>query len=390
MRWQSKISRVDLQVSLLAAAFVSVAMLCVYAFAYTLAHRDMIHTLSERSARIYDYVKDAIDVSTFSEIRSKADQGNPSYLSVKKVLKDAKDSTGVMYLYTARKREDGAFIYVVDGLDRESPDFRNAGDLIEEEIWHDMDRALQGEIVLPDEIKETSWGHIFVTYYPIYDRGEVVGVLGIEFEAQHQYETFRLLRLGTPLIALATIVAAVLIAVRLFRRISNPSFKDLATMDYLTKQKNRNAFEIDLGNFDNYKGGKPAAALVSVDLDGLKQINDVAGHHEGDRYICAASDLLARNLPPDGVLYRIGGDEFAVLLLDYGGAIESKLSEYLARLAAACEAEQAVQISVGFALRDQAQDERLFETLRRADREMYKNKRNRKRRAAALAAEEER
>ena len=386
VKWQNKISRVDLQVSLLTAVFVLVSMLCVYGFAYTLTHQEMLHGLSERSTCIYDAVKDKIDLSTFSEIRSKADQKSPKYLSVKAALKNAKDSTGVMYLYTARKRDDGAFIYVVDGLDFDSPDFRNAGDLIEREIWRDMDRALQGEIVLPDHIKETSWGHIFVTYYPLYEGEQVVGVLGIEFKAEHQYETFRLLRLGVPLIALAVIAVAVLIAVRLFRRISNPSFKDLATTDYLTKQKNRNAFEIDLGNFDNRKN-KPAAALISADLDGLKQINDAYGHGEGDRYICAAAQALEQSLPKGSALYRIGGDEFVVLLLDYGNAIEMKLGAYLAQVRAHCEGAEAknpVRLSIGFAVRDQARNESLFETLRRADREMYKNKRSRRRQTAGM------
>lgn len=335
---------------------------------------------------IYNAVKDEIDLSTFSEIRSEADQTNPGYLGVKAALKDVRDSTGVMYLYTARKREDGAFIYVVDGLASDSPDFRNAGDLIEREIWRDMDRALQGEVVLPERIQETSWGHIFVSYYPLYVQGKVVGVLGIEFEADHQYQTFRFLRLGLPVIALFVISLAVWIAVRLFRRLSNPSFKDLATMDYLTKQKNRNAFEMDLSNFDNRKN-KPAAALISADLDGLKQINDAFGHQEGDQYICAAAALLEQELPEGGVLYRIGGDEFVVLLLEYEGAIETKLSAYLQRLRTHCESaerQRPVGLSVGYSVRDREMDESLYETLRRADRAMYKDKRDRKRRQAAV------
>ena len=85
-----------------------------------------------------------------------------------------------------------------------------------------MQRALDGQKVLPDRIKDTEWGKIFITYMPIYDGEQVLGVVGIEFEAGHQYDTYRSLRLLLPLFILLFSLGACLASRLLFRRISNP------------------------------------------------------------------------------------------------------------------------------------------------------------------------
>lgn len=55
-------------------------------------------------------------------------------------------------------------------------------------------------------------------------------------------------------------------------------------------------------------------AIISADCDGLKSINDTYGHVAGDNYIKAAVDLFKMVLPPECMLFRMGGDEFLVLL----------------------------------------------------------------------------
>lgn len=54
--------------------------------------------------------------------------------------------------------------------------------------------------------------------------------------------------------------------------------------------------------------------IISADCDGLKIINDTYGHTAGDEYIKAAADLFKMVLPPERILFRMGGDEFLVLL----------------------------------------------------------------------------
>jgi len=60
------------------------------------------------------------------------------------------------------------------------------------------------------------------------------------------------------------------------------------------------------------------AVLFYIDLDGLKQINDVLGHAAGDRALIAAGDLLKQSFRESDVTARLGGDEFVVLAAESG------------------------------------------------------------------------
>lgn len=378
MKEKLKMSRVDVQVSIFTAAVVVISFFCVYWFNYTITYRDMIASLEERVTAIYNFVEGSLDKSTFTEINSVADQTKPSYSLMKQELADIKSSTGVMYLYTAKRNDQGQFVYIVDGLPSDSSDFRNAGDLIEEEIIADLEYALQDNIVYPEEIKNTTWGNIFVCYFPVHNNGEVVGVLGIEFQANHQYQTFQLLRIVTPLIAALACLLAVVIAIRLFRRISNPTFQDFANTDQLTGLKNRNAFEVDINNLMG-KSNNGGISLISADLNGLKIVNDRLGHQAGDQYIqCGARVLKNATTGKEGV-YRVGGDEFAIILYN---ADDSQIAAMMQSISDNIAFENKLgsrnlSMAIGFARFDEALDDSIFQTYQRADNLMYENKKSR-------------
>ena len=368
-----RLGRVDLQVSLLAAALVAVSVLCMYFYQYTLAHGDMLRSLENKVQGIYEYVESIAEEEDFTAINRREDEAGAQYRGLKEELERVRKIAGVRYLYTAKQAQDGGFVYLVDGLDSGAEDFRHAGDPIEEEIYPQMRRALAGETLLPDDILVTSWGDVFVSYYPVHAAdGRVVGVLGVEIDASHQYNTFHLMRVGSLFIGALLLAASVLVAVLLFRRISNPSYRDLANTDYLTGCKSRNAFEVDLGNLQSARR-QGQALLVSIDLNGLKKVNDTAGHAGGDELIRRAADLLRRALLPGMVLYRVGGDEFAILAETPGEDAEQRLR---AGLRTVLDARgSGVSLSMGAARFDPARDKDLLDTYRRADLEMYGQKR---------------
>lgn len=372
-RW----SRVDVQVSMVAAAVVALSFLCVYVFNYQITYRDMISTLKERSDSIYGYVEDALDKSTFlviegaDDVDGDDDPARPAYREMKESFKEVKAATGVRYLYTAKRAADGTLVYLVDGLPSESDDFRNPGDPIEQEIVGDMERALADEVVYPTDIKSTDWGHIFVSYYPIHDEGSVVGVVGIEFDAERQFETFRMVRIGTPLIGVAFCLVAVAVSVVLFRRISNPAYRDLANTDYLTGLKSRNAFEVDVANWN--RTGVRVAGVVAVDVDGLKAVNDELGHAEGDELIRAAAGVVSSCCGGLGPVYRMGGDEFAVCCFELDERAGRRIADDLrAACAAVGVAGRPLSLSVGWAVREAGED--IMQAHRRADERMYEDK----------------
>ncbi len=110
-------------------------------------------------------------------------------------------------------------------------------------------------------------------------------------------------------------------------------------------------------------------AVIAIDIDNFKQINDLYGHQAGDDALVALVGALSRALRGDDHIYRIGGDEFAVVI-DVATAAEIiAISRRLLRAARAA----GCPISVGAALR--ASHETGRETLLRADRALYQAKR---------------
>ncbi len=160
--------------------------------------------------------------------------------------------------------------------------------------------------------------------------------------------------------------------------------RHLADHDPLTGLRNRRLFEHDLklqiGRCQRYD---EQAALVAIDLDGFKQVNDHHGHKAGDEALKAVARMLTRRLRATDLVARLGGDEFAVLLphMDPRGA--EIVTEDLMHVIATCtvdtgEAVVHLAASAGFAMlhRLTVDDEA---ALVEADRAMYAVKRARAR-----------
>ncbi len=93
-------------------------------------------------------------------------------------------------------------------------------------------------------------------------------------------------------------------------RAMNVKLGELSETDYLTGVSNRRGFFKKIE--ENMKNGEyEGFLLASVDLNGLKTINDKFGHHKGDRAICAMADILCEMREETGYCARFGGDEFA-------------------------------------------------------------------------------
>lgn len=154
------------------------------------------------------------------------------------------------------------------------------------------------------------------------------------------------------------------------------AYRRLAYKDVLTDLGNRAAFMKDQQEL-------PAEAdvgFVVMDINDLKHINDCFGHQAGDELICSAADCISQVFQDKGKAYRIGGDEFVVIVKD---ATEEYLEQLLRRLAEAQEEKQKglekpwkLQIAYGYAVHS---GESSFEELfRQADDRMYECKRRMK------------
>jgi diguanylate cyclase (GGDEF)-like protein len=172
----------------------------------------------------------------------------------------------------------------------------------------------------------------------------------------------------------------------LLKRISR-----MAETDPLTGVPNRRHL-IEMGQrlmMRCYQDGRPYAMLL-LDLDGFKQINDRHGHAAGDKALCSVSQALRRNLRPADHLGRYGGEEFAVILPDTDADEASHVAERLRAAVAGLEPDWApgagrVTLSGGIAFATPGRSD-FSQLMVRADQALYRAKnagRNRIEMAAA-------
>lgn len=91
------------------------------------------------------------------------------------------------------------------------------------------------------------------------------------------------------------------------------AYKDMAYTDTLSGLPNRRAFEDRAARLRDFSDAKPLAVLM-MDLDGFKQVNDLEGHEAGDRILASMARAIAGGLREGDFVARLGGDEFAALL----------------------------------------------------------------------------
>ena len=88
--------------------------------------------------------------------------------------------------------------------------------------------------------------------------------------------------------------------------------QDLADRDPLTALLNRRRFGLELAS--RLEGGQPGGAVILVDLDAFKEVNDTLGHEAGDQLLVSVSAALREASRGEDIVARLGGDEFALLI----------------------------------------------------------------------------
>ena len=153
-----------------------------------------------------------------------------------------------------------------------------------------------------------------------------------------------------------------------------------ATTDIVTGLANRRGFVESVAE----RRGKSHFAVVTIDVDELKAVNDQFGHEAGDELIRSVAIACAGAARKDDIVARLGGDEFAVFAVgashDDGAVIAARIAEAVSNVLVRGRRARA---SVGVAAGGPSSD--LEDVLSASDAAMYEDKRRAKMRAAISA-----
>lgn len=261
-----------------------------------------------------------IDVDKFSSYNSMEDveADRAAYNKTLTGLRLMVDELDVKYIY-ALKEIDGKYYFVFD-TDLENPEV-----FIEYELSPIHEQAFAGKNAAGIMSVTDEYGTFNSGAVPIFKEGRVVGIICTDLEDVYVRESIRTARVNMILLIVALLLAMgfmLFTVIRLLRRITQMQNKlqHMAHHDTVTGLPNRQYLLEYLDGLTRTQSGKPFA-LLFIDLDNFKTVNDNAGHDAGDELLRHIAAYLGTSdtghtkafRPAAGKLNiaaRIGGDEF--------------------------------------------------------------------------------
>jgi len=162
---------------------------------------------------------------------------------------------------------------------------------------------------------------------------------------------------------------------------ANVEIRQLSVTDEMTGIKNRRGLHLlaEPALHAARRDGR-SCLLAFIDVDGLKQVNDVKGHGVGDDLITDLAQILAANVRKSDILARMGGDEFCILVTDPDAEpadLRRRLAEALRSFNETAARPYLISTSIGLMQISPSDTSTLEELLARADQLMYQEKKSR-------------
>ena len=152
----------------------------------------------------------------------------------------------------------------------------------------------------------------------------------------------------------------------------------LSITDGLTGMLNRRGFDDKTRSVISAFSGRKTVCTMVIDMDGLKKINDVFGHYEGDRAIKALGDSITRSCDLGEVAGRAGGDEFYVFAPDYSQTCLDRfirhMKAYVAEYNESNKRDYQLDFSIGAYITETDSFGKIEDFLKVSDSRMYEQK----------------
>lgn len=158
--------------------------------------------------------------------------------------------------------------------------------------------------------------------------------------------------------------------------------------DSLTGLYNRNYFEQEIIRIST--GRNNPVGFVSIDIDGLKLVNDNLGHGAGDAFLTTVGQIIKKSFQHSGIVVRLGGDEFAVLMPVTNASSVQKVCQKLCGQIVDYNMKKSVipvSVSIGWSVGNLGADKSIHELIEEVDNLMYAEKEGNRLKYAALFIE---
>jgi len=348
----------------------------VYSIAYVMTQDAKMLEIRERAIGVKDYILDNLTKADFVSITENIYSDSEANHSVQEALDSLRGVGNLARLYIAWKDESGEIVTTISVAGGGRATYLPTG-----RLEADLRRSLEeGEAVFGSGIYRTEdVGSVYTIFWPVSGDDELLlGVVCMEFDVNSIQEARTRAAIYSLALSGALCVLIFVIAYLSMNRATEPYFRKLAYTDFLTGYENRMAFEHRLRVCGDLAEQGRSVTLIIFDVNNLKTINDVQGHEAGDAYLKNTADLIFDNLFGYGALYRIGGDEFASIIIDRDEKEIERVMNALKMEQRMAYKTQEFSCACGAATFTKGIDNTMRDVLGRADVAMYAEKKRQK------------
>ena len=144
-----------------------------------------------------------------------------------------------------------------------------------------------------------------------------------------------------------------------------------ANIDSMTGLLNRRSYSQKLEDLEETELSDDLT-YISIDLNGVKEVNDELGHDAGDILIKGAAECINRCFADAGLVYRIGGDEFAVILTTSKPEVDNRLADFESAMKKWTEEKKIhLEASYGYVRHEENRAGKAKDLAKKADQKMY-------------------
>ncbi|MCL2636796.1 MAG: ATP-binding protein [Oscillospiraceae bacterium] len=229
-------------IAILLLAIFSITTI-IYFINFSQHYNLTIYHYEQDARNIFKHAERVIDERIFYEINTIEDQTSELFLEVHSRLDEIRRIAGIKFLYTVKFNDEGELIYLVDALDKDDKYFTHAGMLVEEKFTALLIECFEAkEPYFHNEIAISEYGVLYVTYFPYFDAdGNVIGVVGIEFDAENVHSTINEIRIRTVLFSIIFACIFIIFSIHFVKREFKHTQSAFSSMEKSVKEANERA-----------------------------------------------------------------------------------------------------------------------------------------------------